>query len=160
MSLRRLLAFGGLALAALQVPAFAQQNPSPLDGNWIGRTSQKRPITFRVEAGSMRVLEIDWAMRFDQICPGREGSSPGMSRFERAEMFYFYPRTRGYEPPPIGFPAFTVSREVETPAAPVTILLNGSFASDSSVSGELTLTANGCVGRETFTWQADRRTGR
>ena len=159
MTLRRLLEIGGLSVLGLHAPAPApaQQQRAPLDGYWTGRTSQGRPIGFRIEAGSLRTLELDWILAYEGVCQG--GPAPG-SETAGAETFYFDPRTPGYEPPPIRPPAFTVAREVGTPKAPVSMVLSGRFASDSTVSGDMTLSADGCPGRATITWKAGRKPGR
>jgi hypothetical protein len=156
MTMLRWLVIGGLSVAGLSRSAFAQQEASR-DGNWAGRTSQGRPISFRIEAGTMRVLDLDWTMQLDQVCPGRVGSSSAPGRIARADILFFHPRARGHEPPRIPFPAFTISRDVETPEVGVTVALSGTFGSDSTVSGDMTLTAAGCPGREAVTWQAGRR---
>ena len=158
MTLRRLLVIGSLSVAGLNLPAFAQQQDPSRDGSWTGHTSQGRMISFRIEAGAMRTLDLDWTVQLDQVCPGRTGSSPSPSRIERGEIVYFHPKVKGHEPPRIQLSAFTFSREVETPEVPVTVVLSGNFGSDSTVTGEMTLTATSCPGREAITWQARKKT--
>jgi hypothetical protein len=159
MILPRLVVASGLALG-LPALAVAQRGTGPLDGNWTGRTSQGKAVSFRIEAGVMRTLDLDWTMDLDRVCPGRTGSAPVPSRIEQGTIFYFHPQVRGSEPPPIRFPAFAFSREVEAPDVSVTLALNGSFGSDSTVSGDMSLTATGCPGRGTATWKASRNTAR
>jgi len=158
MTVRRLVIACGL-IGGLHTVAFAQQDAVSLDGSWTGRTAQGQSIAFRIEAGSMRMLDLDWTMDLEQLCPGRTGSAPGgPGRIERGEIYYFHPQVKGSEPPPIRFPTFTVSRGVDIPQVPITLVLSGSFGSDSTVSGEMALTATGCSGRETLTWKAGRKT--
>jgi hypothetical protein len=135
--------------------AFAQHAKVSLDGNWVGSTSQGKSITLRIEAGLIRTLDLDWTMDFDQVCPGRTGSAAVPGRIDRGDIFYF--QRHGSEPAPIQFPAFTLSREVETPQGSVTMTFAGSFAADSVVAGDLTLTAHGCPGRDTAKWKAARK---
>jgi hypothetical protein len=155
MIVARLVVLSGLAFG-LPALAVAQRGNGSLDGNWAGRTSQGKAVTFRIEAGVMRTLDVDWTMDLDQVCPGRTGSAAVPSRIEQGNIFYFRPQLRGSEPPPIRFPTFALSREVETPDVSVTLALNGSFGSDSTVSGDISLTAPGCPGRGTATWKASR----
>jgi len=159
MTLRPSVAGTLILLAALVAPAAAQQNKTSLDGRWTGRTARGGTVGFKIEAGTVRALEIDWKMNLDEVCPGRTGSAPSQGPIERGDLFFFLPAVRGSEPPPVRFPDFKVSRDVETPQAPVTIVLAGSFSSDSSVAGDVTLTAAGCVGHETFAWKAGRKSG-
>jgi hypothetical protein len=159
MTVRRIVVACGL-IGGLHTVAFAQQDAVSLDGSWTGRTSQGQSIAFRIEAGSMRMLDLDWTMELDQLCPGRSGSAPSQGRIERGEIYYFHPQVKGSEPPPIRSSAFTLSRGVDIPQVPITLVLSGSFGSDSTVSGEMALTATGCPGRETVTWKAGRKTAR
>jgi hypothetical protein len=157
MTLRPFLAVAALLIGAVSLPASAQQNAVSVDGKWTGRTSQKRSIAFRIEAGAMQELDLDWTMHVDEVCPGLTGSAPS-DEITRGDILFFYPRVAGFEPPAILFPSFTVSREVETSQVPVTVKLAGTFGSDNKVSGEMILTAAGCPGRETIQWQASMKT--
>jgi hypothetical protein len=146
-------------LGTLAAPASAQQNGTSLDGRWTGRTTRGGTVVFKIEAGTVRTLEIDWNLHLDAVCPGRTGSAPSQGPIERGDLFFFHPAVRGSEPPRILFPEFKVSREVETPQVPVSIVLAGNFSSDSAVAGDVTLTAAGCGGHETFGWKASRKSG-
>jgi hypothetical protein len=157
MTLRRSVAGTFILLGALAAPALAQQNGTSLDGRWTGRTARGGTVVFKIEAGTVRTLEIDWNMHLDAVCPGRTGSAPSQGPIERGDLFFFNSSVRGSEPPKVRFPEFKVSRDVETPQAPVTMVLAGTFSSDNTVAGDVTLTAAGCVGHETFGWKADRK---
>jgi hypothetical protein len=157
MTIGRMLVIGGLMMGGLHSIASAQQPGASADGSWNGRTSQGRPISFKIEAGAIRILELDWMMQLDQVCPGRTGSSASPNRIERGDMLFFHPKVKGHEPPRVQSSAFVLSSEVETPEMPVTVGLSGSFGSDSTVSGEMTLTTTGCTGHETIKWQAGKK---
>ena len=159
MTLRRSVVGTLILLGALAAPALAQPKGTSLDGRWTGRTVRGGTVAFKIEAGTMRTLEIDWNLHLDAVCPGRTGSAPSQGPIERGDLFFFNPGVRGSEPPQVRFPELKVSREVETPQVPVTVALAGSFSSDSTVAGDLTLTAAGCVGHETFAWKAGRKSG-
>ncbi|MEZ4456522.1 MAG: hypothetical protein R2882_08235 [Gemmatimonadales bacterium] len=157
MTLRRSLAGTLILLGALAVPAVAQPNATSLDGHWTGRTSRGGMVAFKIDAGTVRTLEIDWKLYLDAVCPGRTGSAPSRGAIERGDIFFFHPAVRGSEPPPIRFPAFKVSRDVEALDLAVTMVLAGNFSSESAVGGDVTLTVAGCAGQETFSWKASRK---
>lgn len=158
MTLQRLLIVGGLALATPAVSlVVAQDTEVSVEGSWTGRTSQGRTIAFRIESAGMTMLDLDWTLQLDRVCPDRTGQSARSNRIQEASITYFDPSVKGYEPPRIRYPSFEISREVGTSGPAVTVVLAGSFGSDSTVSGDLTLTAKGCQGQEIVSWNAGRR---
>jgi len=105
----------------------------------------------------MTMLDLDWTLHVDQVCPDGTGQSARSNRIQDASITYFDPSVKGYEPPRIRYPSFQISREVSTTELPVTVLIAGSFGSDSTASGDLTLTAKGCQGQESVSWNAGRK---
>jgi len=157
MTLQRLLLVGGLALVTPISLALAQETEVSVEGSWTGRTSQGRTIAFRIESGGMTMLDLDWTLHVDQVCTDGAGSPTRAGRIQEASITFFDPSVKGYEPPRVRFPSFEISREVSASGLPVTVVLAGSFGSDSTVSGDLTLTTKGCQGQESVSWNAGRR---
>jgi hypothetical protein len=157
MTTGRMLTIGCLIIGTVHSFASAQQPAASVDGSWNGRTSQGKPISFKIEGGAVRIFELEWMIQLDQVCPGRTGSSPSPYRIERGDMFFFHPKVKGHEPPRVDSAGFTLSSEVDAAEATVTVGLSGSFASDGTAAGEFTLTPAGCTGHETIKWQAGKK---
>ena len=122
--------------------------PVSVDGRWVGKTSQDRPIEFVVNGGAVASLKVGMRLELDAVC-ARPGS-PVAADYRGGEADVTFGK-----PVPVTEGKFVASAGVSDVDARIT----GEF-SDSGATGTVDLQAapaSGCSGKDRVTWSATRQ---
>ena len=122
--------------------------PVSVDGKWVGKTSQDRPIEFVVNGGAVASLKVGMRLKLDAVC-ARPGS-PVATDYRGGEADVTFGK-----PVPVAEGKFVTSAGVSDVDAQVI----GEF-SDSGAAGTIDLQAapaSGCSGKDRVTWSATRQ---
>ncbi|MBI2504896.1 MAG: hypothetical protein HYW07_16890 [Candidatus Latescibacteria bacterium] len=128
------------SLALWALSAGAEPN---LDGLWQGTTSQGQEISFRIAAGAMLSIQIDWVIQADTCEAG------GTARSSFCANCAQVPLVSGGE------------LRVSAGSGDLSYTLSGEFLSPTEAAGtaEFTYASSDCGGEALVTWSAARQGG-